>query len=118
MLNVFSYVLACSNEIKDIEFTVTTFHNPNADHEQSPKRRQRFSSLRKTGALSRAVRSRLSKSFYNNNYESKIKESTAGHVVVPSISINNDLVVDKDGSTQSVAKVKKNKKRSKLCLLL
>ncbi|KAJ6637639.1 cGMP-specific 3',5'-cyclic phosphodiesterase [Pseudolycoriella hygida] len=109
---------ACSNEIKDIEFTVTTFHNPNAEQEQSPKRRQRFSSLRKTGALSRAVRSRLSKSFYNNNYENQIKESPAANIVVPSISINNDLVVDKEGSAQNVAKVKKHKKRSKLCLLL
>lgn len=57
------YVFIGADEVKGIEFTVTTL---NCQHETvtTPEPRRRFSSLRKTGALSKAVRSKISKSFY------------------------------------------------------
>lgn len=61
--------LAHPEEIKDIEFTVTSLNcTPAAQTtvETSPRRRHRFSSLRKTGALSKVMRSRLSRSFYSH----------------------------------------------------
>ncbi|XP_058813126.1 cGMP-specific 3',5'-cyclic phosphodiesterase isoform X2 [Topomyia yanbarensis] len=58
--------------LDDIEFTVTTLHcatHPEDKTDTTPihERKPRFSSLRKTGALGKAVRNKLSKSVYNSH---------------------------------------------------
>ncbi|XP_058464177.1 cGMP-specific 3',5'-cyclic phosphodiesterase isoform X3 [Malaya genurostris] len=58
--------------LDDIEFTVTTLNcatHPEEKTDTTPihERKPRFSSLRKTGALGKAVRSKLSKSVYNSH---------------------------------------------------
>ncbi|XP_065078537.1 cGMP-specific 3',5'-cyclic phosphodiesterase [Ochlerotatus camptorhynchus] len=56
--------------LADIEFTVTTLNcaHPEDKTDTTPvhERKPRFSSLRKTGALGKAVRNKLSKSVYNS----------------------------------------------------
>uniref|UniRef100_A0A182T6U6 PDEase domain-containing protein n=1 Tax=Anopheles maculatus TaxID=74869 RepID=A0A182T6U6_9DIPT len=56
--------------LADIEFTVTTLNcaHPEEKTETTPvhERKPRFSSLRKTGALGKAVRNKLSKSVHHN----------------------------------------------------
>lgn len=57
--------------LADIEFTVTTLNcaaHPDDKTDTTPvhERKPRFSSLRKTGALGKAVRNKLSKSVYNS----------------------------------------------------
>ncbi|XP_049534052.1 cGMP-specific 3',5'-cyclic phosphodiesterase isoform X3 [Anopheles darlingi] len=56
--------------LADIEFTVTTLNcaHPDERTETTPvhERKPRFSSLRKTGALGKAVRNKLSKSVHHN----------------------------------------------------
>ncbi|XP_058056137.1 cGMP-specific 3',5'-cyclic phosphodiesterase [Anopheles bellator] len=57
--------------LADIEFTVTTLNcaHPDEKTETTPvhERKPRFSSLRKTGALGKAVRNKLSKSVHHNS---------------------------------------------------
>lgn len=128
-----------ADEVKGIEFTVTTL---NCQHEVSktPEPRRRFSSLRKTGALSKAVRSKISKSFYtipsDNN---KKNDRTVITVAAAEDEKNNRPIADCDDmkktqmtttksasslstapTTTSTAKPdkEKRKKRSKLCQLL
>lgn len=125
-----------ADEVKGIEFTVTTL---NCQHEVSttPEPRRRFSSLRKTGALSKAVRSKISKSFYtipsDNN---KKNDRTVITVAAAEDEKNNRPIADtnetsmtttKSASSLSTAPTttnnakpdkEKRKKRSKLCSLL
>uniref|UniRef100_A0A182N5N0 Phosphodiesterase n=1 Tax=Anopheles dirus TaxID=7168 RepID=A0A182N5N0_9DIPT len=61
---------AGKESLADIEFTVTTLNcaHPDEKTETTPvhERKPRFSSLRKTGALGKAVRNKLSKSVHHN----------------------------------------------------
>ncbi|XP_055525606.1 cGMP-specific 3',5'-cyclic phosphodiesterase isoform X2 [Wyeomyia smithii] len=80
--------------LADIEFTVTTLNcaaHPEDKTETTPvhERKPRFSSLRKTGALGKAVRNKLSKSVYNS-------QTTIGESIGPpdrplSIATNTSL---------------------------
>lgn len=104
------------------------------DQSTAPESRRKFNSLRKTGALSKAVRSKLSKSFYSNSSSNNANEK------VP--NIQNSSESEKISQTESIDKPKhpnpkikstksisttasptqfkqeKVKKRSKLCQLL
>ncbi|XP_021693393.1 cGMP-specific 3',5'-cyclic phosphodiesterase isoform X1 [Aedes aegypti] len=66
--------------LADIEFTVTTLNcaHPEDKTDTTPvhERKPRFSSLRKTGALGKAVRNKLSKSVYSS--QTAIGSTTAG----------------------------------------
>lgn len=117
--------------MKDIEFTVTTLNC--AQDAGTPEHRRRFSSLRKTGALSKAVRSKISKSFHNNSSDNKRNDKTVITVVPLDDEKNNSDARETDANklatkssstiststaTSNTAKVEKHKKRSKLCQLL
>lgn len=114
--------------MKDIEFTVTTLNCPvSVDHDSSPNRRRKFSSLRKTGALSKVMRSRLSRSFYSSGCGGGRSDShkKSDSVIVHMPSIQPALLEEKsngthdgDGLTSTPLKPEKHKKRSKLCLIL
>lgn len=138
---------ACAEEVKGIEFTVTTL---NCAQDQTvaatPEHRRKFSSLRKTGALSKAVRSKISKSFYNNSSSNKNKNDKAVITVAASedeknsganaTSTNVDIIekskqqitintktastptATTTTTTTTITKAEKHKKRSKLCQLL
>lgn len=127
--SVFKFV-AHADEVKGIEFTVTTL---NCAHDQSntnpPEQRQRFSSMRKTGALSKIVRSKISKSFHHSSHSAAKSDKSSNN---PS---NVDAETTKLKESESMGKIKgssgtkattpttvvpteKNKKRSKLCQLL
>lgn len=104
------------------------------DQSAVPESRRKFNSLRKTGALSKAVRSKLSKSFYNNSSSNNANEK------IP--NIQNSSKSGKISATESIDKPKhsnpkikstksmstaasptqlkqeKVKKRSKICQLL
>lgn len=128
--------------MKGIEFTVTTL---NCQHEvaTTPEPRRRFSSLRKTGALSKAVRSKISKSFYtipsdNNKKNDKnvitvaATEDEKSKRPMADCDDNVDtkkmpMTTAKSASSLSTATTttsnakpdkEKRKKRSKLCQLL
>lgn len=130
-----------ADEVKGIEFTVTTL---NCQHEvaTTPEPRRRFSSLRKTGALSKAVRSKISKSFYTIPSENNKKNdknviavaATDDEKSKRSTADSDDnidtkkmpLATTKSASSLSTAtsasnakpEKEKRKKRSKLCQLL
>lgn len=124
---VFLY-LAGSEEVKDIEFTVTTLNCP--QDSATPEHRRKFSSLRKTGALSKAVRSKISKSFYNNSSDNKRNDKTVITVAPLEDEKNNGEATETDANklamttksanttTSTATKTEKHKKRSKLCQLL
>lgn len=124
---------ACAEEVKDIEFTVTTLNCAQDQSEKAPEHRRKFSSLRKTGALSKAVRSKLSKSFYSNSSSNNINEKMSN--ISDSEKISESDSVDKfkqpniltkssksisttATATATPAKPEKYKKRSKICQLL
>ncbi|XP_055848135.1 cGMP-specific 3',5'-cyclic phosphodiesterase [Episyrphus balteatus] len=128
---------ACKEEeIKDIEFTVTTLNCQHASGGESndtstPEHRgSRFSSMKKTGALGKVVRSKLSKTLYNSMDGAKPKTP-----LKPLLDIQpTDITSSKDSklsshdstnadksptSPQSSNQMPdKSKKRSKLCALL
>ncbi|ALC45432.1 Pde6 [Drosophila busckii] len=128
-------------EIKDIEFTVTTLNcnqggaAAGGEHEHTPEH-QRSSgsrlSIKKTGALGKVVRSKLSKTLYNSMDGSKPKTSLKlleSHVsedmddkspTSPSQPQSGSVGrMSASSSTSSAGTVvDKTKKRSKLCSLL
>lgn len=139
---------ACrEEEIKDIEFTVTTLNCQHAsagggggdsnDNSTPEHRGSRFSSMKKTGALGKVVRSKLSKTLYNSMDGVKPKTPLKPLLDVQSTT---DIFKDKDSklststshqdgsgtnldrsptSPQSSNTIPdKSKKRSKLCALL
>lgn len=136
--------VACAEEVKGIEFTVTTLNCTQDQNNAAPGQRRKFSSLRKTGALSKAVRSKISKSFYSNSSSNKTEQKTASvQASTTATSATNTLdkandvqasgkCSGKDKSamktesainlatapTNKTDKSEKHKKRSKLCQLL
>ncbi|XP_044314396.1 cGMP-specific 3',5'-cyclic phosphodiesterase [Drosophila rhopaloa] len=133
---------ACADEeIKDIEFTVTTLncnqqsqHGSEDSHTPEHQRSGSRLSMKKTGALGKAVRSKLSKTLYNSMDGSKPKTSLKlleSHVsedmddkspTSPSQPQASGSVgrMSASSSTSSAGgqMVDKSKKRSKLCALL
>ncbi|CAH1730741.1 unnamed protein product [Chironomus riparius] len=128
---------ANSNEIGDIEFTVCELncHNAQHDDQTSPvhERKPRFSSFKKSGALSKAVRSKLNLS--KSSTQSTEKQNSCGE----SSSFDHDKFENNNTENGSAAKIdstiqehsssssatsakshptKVTKKKSKLCLLL
>lgn len=143
LYTVFFFFTAGSEGVKDIEFTVTTLNCP--AESGTPEQRRRFSSLRKTGALSKAVRSKISKSFYNSSNSENKKNDRTVITVTPldDEKINGNETTETDANKLAVgnksttstttitmttnvagsisaapSKVEKHKKRSKLCQLL
>ncbi|XP_017047072.1 cGMP-specific 3',5'-cyclic phosphodiesterase [Drosophila ficusphila] len=133
---------ACGDEeIKDIEFTVTTLncnqqsqHGSEDSHTPEHQRSGSRLSMKKTGALGKAVRSKLSKTLYNSMDGSKPKTSLKlmeSHVsedmddkspTSPSQPQASGSMgrMSASSSTSSAGgqMVDKSKKRSKLCALL
>lgn len=137
-------------EIKDIEFTVTSLncasHHSDSGNvsEASPRRRHRFSSLRKTGALSKVMRSRLSRSFYSHCDRKKTEaaaaqasmmrptqsahlpdtlpeDQTNGHqtcLLSTTLGTDDPSTSGTDQNVTSHATTEKHKKRTKLCVAL
>lgn len=125
LINNFNIFTACSDEIKDIEFTVTTLNCTHNDQNEqvtpSHHDRHRFNSLKKTGTLAKAVRIRLTKSLYHHHQSTEqLKEKQ----LAKERERGNQITEPTNNSEQntSLALVEKpavkNKKRSKLCLLL
>lgn len=136
--------VACADEVKGIEFTVTTLNCSQDQNNVAPlEQRRKFSSLRKTGALSKAVRSKISKSFYSNSSGSKTDKSTSNTQATSSpataaaknasdksndvqhggkdksaIKTESAMNLATAASTNKTDKPEKHKKRSKLCQLL
>lgn len=132
--------LANANEIGDIEFTVCELncHNAQHDDQTSPvhERKPRFSSFKKSGALSKAVRNKLNLS--KSSTQSTEKQNSCGE----SSSFDHDnkpennntengsaakidsTIQEHSSSSSSAASSAKShptkvtKKKSKLCLLL
>ncbi|KAL7728648.1 hypothetical protein ACLKA6_004032 [Drosophila palustris] len=126
-------------EIKDIEFTVTTLncnqqqsqHGGDDSHTPEHQRSSSRLSIKKTGALGKVVRSKLSKTLYNSMDGSKPKTSLKlleSHVsedmddkspTSPSQPQAGSMGrMSASSSTSSAGTVDKTKKRSKLCALL
>lgn len=117
--------------MKGIEFTVTTLNCAQDQNNAAPEHRRKFSSLRKTGALSKAVRSKISKSFYSNSSSNKPEKManipSSDHEQINDIQISSREKVPlcaeptatvATGMTTKSDKPEKHKKRSKLCQLL
>lgn len=132
--------IACADEdIKDIEFTVTTLNchqQQHSDDTSTPEHHRGISrlSMKKTGAIGKAVKSKLTKTLYNSMDGVKPKNSLKlleTHVsedlddkspTSPSqppcstgqISASSSI----SSSCTTTSATDKNKKRSKLCALL
>ena len=140
-VNLMNLILFVANaeEIDDIEFTVTTLNchnNQNNDttEQTSPQheRKPRFSSFRKSGALSKAVRSRLNLTKSAGSTSDKVSEkhnncSESFHSLdteKAELNENGNKVEQSHDSAQlpppskAHPSSKVTKKRSKLCLLL
>ncbi|XP_011182613.2 cGMP-specific 3',5'-cyclic phosphodiesterase isoform X1 [Zeugodacus cucurbitae] len=127
-------------EIKDIEFTVTTLnchpHQQHGDDASTPEHHRGSTrlSIKKTGALGKAVRSKLTKTLYNSMDGVKQKSSFKlldSHVsedlddkspTSPSQSVvagpGHISASSSTSSAGTVSTTDKSKKRSKLCSLL
>ncbi|XP_030375868.1 cGMP-specific 3',5'-cyclic phosphodiesterase [Scaptodrosophila lebanonensis] len=127
-------------EIKDIEFTVTTLNcnqqlgsGGGGDDSNTPEHQRSGSrlSIKKTGALGKVVRSKLTKTLYNSMDGAKPKTS----LKLLESHVSEDLDdksptspcqphggnvgrMSASSSTSSAGTVDKSKKRSKLCALL
>lgn len=125
---------------------MTTLNCSQDQNNVVPEHRRKFSSLRKTGALSKAVRSKISKSFYSNSSSNKTEKATSNaHATPPSsgaaaaaatytsdksndvhhsgkdkstIKTESAMNLATAASTNKTDKPEKHKKRSKLCQLL
>ncbi|XP_055677108.1 cGMP-specific 3',5'-cyclic phosphodiesterase isoform X2 [Lutzomyia longipalpis] len=107
---------ACTEEIKDIEFTVTTLNCVhNEESSPSHEKHRRFNSLRKSNALSKAVRNRLSKSLYcsNSNKKDPIDDDTSD-----TAAEGTKTTPPKEATKKPGERSKGHKKRTHLCLLL
>lgn len=123
--------------MKGIEFTVTTLNcAQDQNNVASNEQRRKFSSLRKTGALSKAVRSKISKSFYSNSSSNKadklatvqacsdnekicdIQFSSKEKTPLCAVEATTATIEKQPPTTKSSDKPEKHKKRSKLCQLL
>ncbi|XP_061393022.1 cGMP-specific 3',5'-cyclic phosphodiesterase [Musca vetustissima] len=133
---------ACNDEeIKDIEFTVTTLncHQQHSDDTSTPEHQRGISrlSIKKTGALGKAVKSKLTKTLYNSMDGSKPKtslkllETHASEDLEDKSPTSPSQPTGPAGSTGQMSAsssissscttnsiTDKNKKRSKLCALL
>lgn len=135
--NVFlcPFSVACADEVKGIEFTVTTLNcAQDQNNVPSNEQRRKFSSLRKTGALSKAVRSKISKSFYSNSSSNKADKLAnvqacsdsekicdiqfSSKEKTPLCAEATTATIEKMPPTTKADKPEKHKKRSKLCQLL
>lgn len=102
---------------------MTTLNCQHSDDHNSPERRTRFSSFKKSNALSKAVRSKLAKTMQaaaggssSGDKQKSIGEGNNSHEnekTETSESCNNN-----ESSKSTPAQLKVTKKRSKLCLLL
>lgn len=129
---MFAFSVACADEVKGIEFTVTTLNCTQDQNNVAPnEQRRKFSSLRKTGALSKAVRSKISKSFYSNSSSNKADKLANVQASSDSEKICDIQFSSKEKTplcteattatiekTPPITKSEKHKKRSKLCQLL
>uniref|UniRef100_A0A1A9WNF2 Phosphodiesterase n=1 Tax=Glossina brevipalpis TaxID=37001 RepID=A0A1A9WNF2_9MUSC len=141
---------ACSDEdIKDIEFTVTTLNcnqqqqqqqQQHADDSSTPEHQRSISrlSIKKTGAIGKAVKSKLTKTLYTS-MDGNVKPKTTLKILETHVSEDSDdkspttplqppsasnlqssistsSSVSSSGTTASTTE--KNKKLSKLCALL
>lgn len=111
----------------DIEFTVCELncHNAQQDEQGSPvhERKPRFSSFKKSGAISKAVRNKLNLS--KSSTQSTEKENSSfEHERLESVDNFKEASKDasesnsKDSATSKGPPGKVTKKKSKLCLLL
>lgn len=136
------YRSANANEINDIEFTVCELNchsNQHHDDQNSPphERKPRFSSFKKSGAVSKAIRNKLNLSKSSSEKQSSQGESTSSFdhekveshaTTTTSSSENGNFKGDlKESSSSSggtpagekqAPQMKVTKKKSKLCLLL
>lgn len=134
-LNFISLTEDCRDEeIKDIEFTVTTLNCHQHSDDTTPEHQRGSSrlSMKKTGALGKAVRSKLTKTLYNSMDGVKPKSS----IKLLESHTSEDLddksptspsqqpagmqhgQMSASSSTSSAGMSDKTKKRSKLCALL
>ena len=127
------FLYSTEENIKDIEFTVTTLktQQDSNDTNNTPEhyRSSRFSSFKKTGNIGKAVRSKLSKTLYSSiDHSNKVK-------TVQSIDLDDSMIPQHSNQTQvatspsekeeaqkpglqSQISHEKAKKKSKLCSLL
>lgn len=135
------YRSANANEINDIEFTVCELNCHSTQHhddQNSPphERKPRFSSFKKSGAVSKAIRNKLNLSKSSSEKQSSTCESGSSfdhekvesHATMTSASENGNFKGDlKESSSSSggtltgdkqAPQTKVTKKKSKLCLLL
>lgn len=140
-----NYTLACADDdIKDIEFTVTTLncHAQSHSDDTSTPEHQRSGgsrlSIKKTGALGKAVKSKLTKTLYNSMDGVKPKTSlkllethvsedlqddrsptSPSQAPTGSVGSTGQMSTSSSISSQcTTASADKGKKRSKLCALL
>ncbi|XP_059219754.1 cGMP-specific 3',5'-cyclic phosphodiesterase [Stomoxys calcitrans] len=133
---------ACTDEdIKDIEFTVTTLNcHQHSDDTSTPEHQRGISrlSIKKTGALGKAVKSKLTKTLYNSMDGAKPKtslkllethasedlddKSPTSPSQPPGTAVGSTGHMSTSSSISSACTTNsatdKNKKRSKLCALL
>lgn len=112
-----------AEDLKEIDLTITTLNCQNNDaiDQQSPlfERRPRFSSLKKSTGLPKAVRNRLNMIKLNQSSEKSsmdevTKEIEKDSTVPPKATSADPITADKN--SKSIEKV--SKKHSKMCLLL
>lgn len=138
---MYASLTACADEdIKDIEFTVTTLNchqQQHSDETSTPEHHRGSSrlSMKKTGAIGKAVKSKLTKTLYNSmdgvkpKSSLKLLETHASEDLddksptspsqPPSGSTGQMSASSSISSSCTTASVTdKNKKRSKLCALL
>lgn len=118
------FFLANAEDLNDIEFTLTTLNcttkEQNSEVSNQPEmRRTRFSSLKKSAALSKVVRTKLSKTIHSSSSmqtlekeDDKLSNSAKEECCPePPIKVPEE-------SKKEAEKIKPPKRKSKLCLLL
>lgn len=110
----------------DIEFTVCELNCHNAQHDDqgSPvhERKPRFSSFKKSGAISKAVRNKLNLSKSSTEKQNSCGENSSfEHEKLDTLDNGNSKDVEASSTSSGSSKTHPNKvmkKKSKLCLLL
>lgn len=119
-----NFVLAHAEDLTDIEFTLTTLNCPTKEHNsdatnQSEIRRTRFSSLKKSSALSKVVRTKLSKTIHSSSSMQTLEKEDDKLSISAKDEFCAELPIKvPEESKKESEKIKPQKRKSKLCLLL
>ncbi|XP_063707132.1 cGMP-specific 3',5'-cyclic phosphodiesterase [Culicoides brevitarsis] len=109
-----------AEDLNDIEFTLTTLNCPSKEpNSENSNHRNRFSSLKKSAALSKVVRTKLSKTIHSSSSMQTLDKEDDKISTSAKEDFYSDIPIKvPEEIKKEPEKIRSQKRKSKLCLLL